>query len=99
MNLFETLEIAVVACIIFKILQFILIVWIEWLDYSYSHRIDKKSEYREAFMLECSEDMLKDKNNNYARNLDAAISRIDKEEEKVSRAREKANKRIQNINN
>lgn len=49
-----------------------------------------KSSYREAFMLECSPDMLKD--NPYAKKLDRAIKRIDRVDSKSRKMVEKLSK-------
>lgn len=55
----------------------------------------RKSEYREAFEMECSEQMIKE--DEFARKLHKDILRIDREIEKLKRKTNSVNKRICNL--
>lgn len=55
----------------------------------------RKSEYREAFEMECSEQMIKE--DEFARKLHKDILRIDRETEKLKRKTNSVNKRICNL--
>ena len=53
---------------------------------------NKKSEYREAFEMECSREMIK--GDGFAKNLNKAIEKIDKENERLRRRKAYINKKI-----
>lgn len=55
---------------------------------------EARSEYREAFMLECSGDMLEDPE---VKKLDAAIKRIDRENKKMGERRKKLEKALADL--
>lgn len=92
---------AIVAAIIaFAILAVLRILWsVLWVIVDYTlwakklderfgfDRAPKRSSYREAFMLECNEDMVRD--DPYAKSLDKAIKMIDKKEKKLESNRKK----------
>ena len=54
----------------------------------YKNPYGYESEYREAFMLECSKSDIK--GNSYAEQLDKCIKKIDKEEKRLEKARKKS---------
>lgn len=97
MNLFEVLGILVVIVVVFNVLKFLLRLMFAYLACKQDSRFSRKSEYREAFIMECSDEMLTDKDNNYARNLDKAITYIDAQNSKIEKVNRKVNKNIQNI--
>lgn len=55
----------------------------------------KKSEYRDAFEMECSKEMIKE--NGFARNLNKAIEKIDRENERMKRRKDSVNKKLSNL--
>lgn len=55
----------------------------------------KKSEYREAFEMECSIEMIKE--NDFARKLNKAIEKIDKENKRMKRRKDSVNKKLSNL--
>lgn len=55
----------------------------------------KKSEYREAFEMECSKEMIKE--NDFAWKLNKAIEKIDKENERMKRRKDSVNKKLSNL--
>lgn len=55
----------------------------------------KKSEYREAFEMECSKEMIKE--NGFARKLNKAIEKIDRENEQMKRRKDSVNKKLSNL--
>lgn len=55
----------------------------------------RKSEYREAFELECSEQMIKE--DVFARKLHKAILKIDKENRRLKQKQDSINKRLSNL--
>lgn len=61
----------------------------------YENPFGYKSEYREAFVLECSETDIK--GNPYAENLDKCIKRIDREAERLENARKKSREMLSKI--
>lgn len=80
----------VLAIVMLKVVGIVANIVIQYMDYKVwkkRHTFFEKSTYREAFIMECSKDMLKD--NPEAKRLDKAIKRIDKEEKKLYRHREK----------
>lgn len=81
----------VLAIVILKVVGIVANIVIQYMDYKVWKKRNtfffEKSTYREAFIMECSKDMLKD--NPEAKRLDKAIKRIDKEEKKLYRHREK----------
>lgn len=54
----------------------------------YKNPYGYESEYREAFMLECSKSDIK--GNSYAERLDKCIKKIDREEKHLEKARRKS---------
>lgn len=72
-------------------------VWAKKLDERLGiDRAPKRSSYREAFMLECTEDMVKD--DPYAKSLDKAIKIIDKKEKKLEDKRRKVAEKLSKMN-
>lgn len=55
----------------------------------------QKSEYREAFEMECSNEMIKE--NDFARKLNKTIEKIDKENERMKRRKNSVNKKLSNL--
>lgn len=55
----------------------------------------QKSEYREAFEMECSNEMIKE--NDFARKLNKAIEKIDRENERMKRRKDSVNKKLSNL--
>lgn len=55
----------------------------------------RKSEYREAFEMECSEQMIKE--DAFARKLHKAILKIDKENRRLKQKQDSLNKRLSNL--
>ncbi len=53
---------------------------------------NEKSSLREAFEMECSKEMIR--TDNYAKQLDKAIRKIDKENDKIVRKQRKINERF-----
>lgn len=55
----------------------------------------RKSEYREAFEMECSEQMIKE--DVFARKLHKAILKIDKENRRLKQKQDSLNKRLSDL--
>lgn len=55
----------------------------------------KKPEHREAFEMECSIEMIKE--NDFARKLNKAIEKIDRENERMKRRKNSVNKKLSNL--
>ena len=60
--------------------------------------IERRSSYREAFLMEFSEKDLKSTDNKFAQELDKAITAIDKADWKVKQLRAKLDRDLESMN-
>lgn len=89
----------IAAIIIVKAARIVIIVILEGvlriLHTKKSEAFTHKSSYREAFIMECSKDMLKE--SNYAKNLDKAIKKNDKAQKKLLRREQKIREKLSKL--
>lgn len=96
--MFKTIICLLIALIILRLISNLLYIIFSTMKYNKRMKIKfpkKKSEYREAFEMECSKEMIKE--NDFARKLNKAIEKIDRENERMKRRKNSVNKKLSNL--
>lgn len=96
--MFKTIICLLIALIILRLISNLLYIMFSTIKFNKrvkSKFPKQKSEYREAFEMECSNGMIKE--NDFARKLNKAIEKIDKENERMKRRKDSVNKKLSNL--
>lgn len=96
--MFKTIICLLIALIILRLISNLLYIIFSTMKYNKRMKLKfpkKKSEYREAFEMECSNGTIKE--NDFARKLNKAIEKIDRENERMKRRKNSVNKKLSNL--
>ncbi len=96
--MFKMIICLLIALIMLRLISNLLYIIFSTMKYNKRMKIKfpkKKSEYREAFEMECSKEMIKE--NGFAIKLNKAIEKIDRENEQMKRRKDSVNKKLSNL--
>lgn len=96
--MFKMIICLLIALIMLRLISNFLYIIFSTMKYNKRMKIKfpkKKSEYREAFEMECSKEMIKE--NGFAIKLNKAIEKIDRENEQMKRRKDSVNKKLSNL--
>lgn len=96
--MFKMIICLLIALIMLRLISNLIYIIFSTMKYNKRMKIKfpkKKSEYREAFEMECSKEMIKE--NGFAIKLNKAIEKIDRENEQMKRRKDSVNKKLSNL--